>query len=301
MLLRKLSKNILKLLAPLISNDRWFVEKIYYLRTGRHLDLDNPQTYNEKLQWLKIYNRHEYQQKLVDKLKVKDFAAREIGEEYIIPTLGVWDSPTDIDYDSLPESFILKPTHGYGGKGVVFCKSKKIFDRKKACDVLKRGLRRKNYPTLREWPYKYITPRIIAEKYIGTKKEPIPADYKFFCFGARAMYVMVCIGRTADGRKPRYYFFDRDWNFKPFNKVDKDTPTDFSLPRPEKIDEMFELADKLSQNEPHVRVDLYYVEGKIYFGEITFFNASGYDNDINPETDCYFGSLIKLPEPSYMR
>lgn len=299
MLLRKLTKSILKLFAPLIGNDRWFVKNIYYLRTGRHIDMDNPMTYNEKLQWLKVYNRHDFQHCRVDKLAVKDFVKQQIGEDYVIPTFGVWDSVDQIDYDSLPDSFVLKTTHGYGGKGVVICKSKDSLDRDAAAKTLSRSLRKKNYPTLREWPYKHIKPRIIAEKYIGTEAEPVPADYKFFCFDGHARYVMVCVDRSVGRRKPRYYFFDRGWNFRPFNKVDKDTPPDFTLPKPAGIDKMFTIADKLSQGEPHVRVDLYYVDGKIYFGEITYFNASGYDNDISPETDRYFGSLIKLPQSSY--
>ena len=295
----KTRKNILKLFSPIITNDRWFVKKMYYLRTGKRIDMNKPQTFNEKLQWLKVYNRHDYQHNRVDKLTVKDIVAREIGSRYIIPTIGTWDSPAQIDFGSLPERFVLKTTHGYGGKGVVVCNDPETFNRKKAIETLRHAMRKNNYPKLREWPYKGLKPRIIAEKYIGTDKEPIPADYKFFCFDGHAEYVMVCVERNIGGKKPRYYFFDREWNFRPFNKVDKNTPTGFTLPKPDKIDEMFDIADKLSRHEPHVRIDLYYIDNKIYFGEITYFNASGYDKDITEETDRYFGTLKKLPNPSY--
>ncbi|WP_290100218.1 ATP-grasp fold amidoligase family protein [uncultured Muribaculum sp.] len=272
---------------------------MYRLRTGKEIDIKNPQTYNEKLQWLKIYNRHDFQHSRVDKLTVKDIVAREIDSRYIIPTIGIWDSPAQIDFDTLPERFVLKTTHGYGGKGVVVCNNPKTFNREKALKILGHAMRKNNYPKLREWPYKGLKPRIIAEKYIGTDKEPIPTDYKFFCFDGHAEYVMVCKGRNIGGQKPRYYFFDRAWNFCPFNKADQNTPAGFTLPKPDRIDEMFDIADKLSRNEPHVRIDLYYIDNRIYFGEITYFNASGYDKDISEETDRHFGTLIKLPKPSY--
>lgn len=283
----------------MVKNDRWFVEVMFWARMGKHLDIDNVQTYNEKIQWLKVYNRHEQQHDKVDKYAVKKIVGELIGEQYIIPTLGVWNNPDEIDFDALPECFVLKATLGWGGNSVVVCTDKTQLDRKKVVKRLKKALNKQNYAKLREWVYKDIPPRVIAEAYIGTDKESVPPDYKFFCFNGRALYVMVCVGRGRGNKKPRFYFFDREWHFCPFNKVDVNMPVDFTLPRPEKLDEMFAIADKLCADEPHVRVDLYYVEGKIYFGEITYFNASGYDRDISEETDCYFGSLIKLPSPSY--
>ena len=298
-LYRKTAKNLLKLFAPLIKNDRLFVTVMYKLRTGRSLDLDNPLTFNEKLQWLKIYNRHDRQTSIVDKLAVKDIVGKAIGQQYIIPTIASWASVSDVDFDALPDRFVIKTSHGWGGKGVVICKDKSQFDRTKALKVIGRSMKKRNYAKLREWPYKNIRPAVLVEEYIGTDVEPVPTDYKFFCFNGRAEYVMVCRGRIPGKDKPRYYFFDRDWNFKPFNKVDAETPHDFTLPKPARIDEMFDIADRLCKGETHVRVDLYYVNDKIYFGEITYFNASGYDNDISEETDRYFGSLLTLPSPSY--
>ncbi|MGN0220221.1 MAG: ATP-grasp fold amidoligase family protein [Muribaculaceae bacterium] len=296
---RKAAKNSLKLIAPLIKNDRWFVTVMYKLRTGRRLDLDNPQTLNEKIQWLKIYNRHDRQTALVDKLAVKDIVGDIIGREYIIPTIATWKSADDIDFDALPDRFVLKTSHGWGGKGVVICKDKAALDREKARKVIDHSMHKRNYAKLREWPYKNIVPTVLAEEYIGTEAEPVPTDYKFFCFNGRAEYVMVCRGRVPGKNKPRYYFFDREWRFKPFNKVDADTPADFTLPKPARIDEMFAIANRLCKEEPQIRIDLYYVEDRIYFGEMTYFNSSGYDNDISEETDRYFGSLFTLPEPSY--
>lgn len=297
-LIRTAAKNILKLFAPVITNDRWFVTAMYRLRTGRCIDIDHPQTYNEKLQWMKLYNRVPGQNMRVDKLSVKDIVAKEIGQKYVIPTLGVWNNPEDINFDLLPERFVLKVNHGWGGKCVFVCRDKSSFDRQNAVKKLKHWLHKDNYTKLCEWPYKGIKPVVMAEEYIGNDENPVPSDYKFFCFGGRAHFVMVCKGRDLGKKKPSYYYFDREWRFHPFNKVDKDLPSGFTLPRPENIDEMFHIADCLSRNEVHVRVDLYNVDGRIYFGEITYFNSSGYDNDITPETDSYFGSLIKLPEPS---
>ena len=150
----KALKNILKLFSPIITNDLWFVKTMYRLRTGKEIDIKNPQTYNEKLQWLKIYNRHDFQHSRVDKLTVKDIVAREIDSRYIIPTIGIWDSPAQIDFDTLPERFVLKTTHGYGGKGVVVCNDPETFNRKKAIETLRHAMRKDNYPKLREWPYK---------------------------------------------------------------------------------------------------------------------------------------------------
>lgn len=296
---RKAAKNVLKLIAPLISDDRFFVTVMYRLRTGRSLDLDNPLTFNEKIQWLKVYNRHEHQTPLVDKLAVKDIVGEMIGREYIIPTIASWQSADEIDFDALPDRFVLKTSHGWGGRGVVICDDKSRLDRGRAVAIMRRAMRKRNYAKLREWPYKGIRPMVMAEEYIGTEAEPVPADYKFFCFDGKARYVMVCRGREPGRSKPDFYFFDRDWRFCPFNKADAGAPADFTLPRPQRLDEMFAIADRLCRDEPHVRVDLYYTGGRIYFGEMTYFNASGYDNDISAETDRYFGSLITLPPPSY--
>ncbi|WP_287211500.1 ATP-grasp fold amidoligase family protein [Muribaculum sp.] len=295
---RKTAKNTLKLFAPLITNDRWFVATIYRLRMGKSIDMDNPVTFNEKLQWLKVYNRRDGQRKRVDKFAVKEIVGKLIGEQYIIPTLSVWDKPEDIDFDSLPDKFVLKATHGWGGKGVFVCMDKNKFDHKKAIRKLGKCLHKTNYAKLREWPYKGVPARIIAEKYIGPETGEMPTDYKFYCFNGEAKYIMVCIGRVPGSKKPNYYFFDRQWRFCPFNTDNAHYPADFTLPRPQGLDKMLELAGRISQGEPHVRVDFYNVDGHIYFGEITYFSFSGYFH-FTPEGNRILGSHISLPEKSY--
>lgn len=294
-LLRKLAKNTLKLFAPLIRDDRFFVKNIYELRMGRSIDIDNPRSYNEKLQWLKLYNRRPEQHLRVDKLAVKDIVAREIGSEYVIPTLGSWERAADIDFDSLPQRFVLKTNQGWGGKGVIVCRDKAALDRRKAVKLMDKWLHKSNFPTLREWPYKDIRPRVMAEELLEEEGSDSLTDYKFFCFNGRAEYVMLCKGRMPGRKKPRYYYFDREWRFHPFNKVDSELPADFTLPKPERFEEMLAIADRLCRDEIHVRVDLYYVNGRIYFGEITYFNSSGYDTDISESTNIHFGELIHLP------
>lgn len=295
---RKASKNLLKLVAPLVRNDRWFVETMYWARTGEHMDMDCPRNFNEKIQWLKVFNRHEHQHALVDKYAVKDIVAQRIGEQYVIPTFGVWDNPDDIDFDALPERFVLKATHGWGGNSVFVCTDKATFDKKKVVKQLKKALRKQNYAKLREWAYKDIPPRVIAEKFIGTESGDVPVDYKFYCFDGKALYVMACVGRVLGSMKPKYYFFDRQWRFCPIHKNTANCPSDFTVPPPDGFEKMIELAEKLSEGEPHVRVDFYDVDGQIYFGEITYYSYSGYAN-FTPEGNRCLGDCIKLPPKSY--
>lgn len=294
--LRKCAKNVLKLFAPLIRDDRWFVCQMYRLRMGRPIDIDNPVTYNEKLQWLKLYNRRPEQTLRVDKLRVKDHVAALIGADKVIPTIASWKRAADIDFDSLPERFVLKTNQGWGGKGVIVCRDKSKLDRRKAVALMDKWLHKSNFHSLREWPYRGIEPCVMAEQLIEEDGCDALTDYKFFCFNGRAEYVMLCKGRVPGRRKPRYYYFDREWNFHPFNKIDSELPAGFTLPRPQGIDEMFAIADVLCRDEAHVRVDLYNTGGRIYFGEITYFNSSGYDTDISDATNRHFGELLILPD-----
>lgn len=421
--------------------DRAYLRLLFWAKMGKKLDLDNPKTFNEKLQWLKLYNRRPEYTRMVDKHAVKQLVAERVGEQYVIPTLGVWDSFDQIDFDSLPDKFVLKTTHGGGGSGVVLCRDKATFDKADARRKLETSLRSDIYRSLREWPYKDVPKRILAEALLedsaladqvkdlvdykfycfngeptycqviadrrsnetidffdndwnhlpfrGLNPKCLPAqrpidkpknlakmleiarklatgttflrvdlyevndkvyfgettlypasgigtftpeewadnlgklitlpppiqhsdyqivnndykaicsshsaltDYKFYCFNGVPQYVMLCVGRD---KGVKFYFYNRQWELCRINHNGQDAPIDFSIPKPEGMDEMWEMAERLSQNLPHVRVDLYDVDGHPYFGELTFFTSSGFDNGLIDTTDRLLGDSIKLPE-----
>lgn len=272
-------------------SDEEYLRQIYRFRMGRDLNLDNPKTLNEKLQWLKLHNRKPEYTTMVDKYEVKKYVAKLIGEEYIIPTLGVWNNVEDIELDKLPNQFVLKCTHDSGS--IVICKDKSKLDFEAAKKKLKKGLKRNLFWYGREWPYKNVKRRIIAEKYMTDSPDIDEfTDYKFYCFNGYVDCVLTCIERSTGN--PKFYFFDKDWKLLRYNKRGKEAPADFTLPKPENIEEMFRIASELSKGIPFLRVDLYNSSGKIYFGELTFFPDSGWDPNRLPEIDLYFGDLVDL-------
>lgn len=280
---------------PGLFSDRMYLRLRYMAAFGRRLDLRNPQTFNEKLQWLKLYNRKPEYTAMVDKLEAKKYVAGIIGEEYIIPTIGVWNNPEEIDFDSLPEQFVFKCTHN-SGHGLCICKSKKDLDIPAVKKSLAEALAEDYFLKGREWPYKNVPHRIIAEQYLSDdspQNRGSLSDYKFTCFNGQADNVMVCIDR--DKGDTKFYFFDRDWKLLRLNKRGLEAPEGFTLEKPEAMDRMFDIAARLSEGIPFVRVDLYYVNGRIYFGELTFFPESGLDRNLLPETERLFGSRIVLP------
>lgn len=282
---------ILNQIAPLIKNDKLFLKWKYYTVFHRFPDFKNPQTFNEKLQWLKIYDHKPEYSQMVDKADAKEYVANIIGEEYIIPTYGVWEKFDDIDFSKLPDQFVLKCTHDSGGYYI--CRDKKELDIEKARKKIEYGLGKSAYWATREWPYKNVKPRIIAEAFMtdGKGLEGL-SDYKFFCFDGYVHSVMLCLDRHLGDTK--FYFFDKDWNLLRLNKRGTAAPKDFTLPKPPNIDRMFELASVLSKGHKFLRVDLYNCDGKIYFGELTFFPDSGFDANITKEADNIFGNLLKL-------
>lgn len=419
-----------------IKSDENYLKMMYFCKFGKKLNLVNPKGFNEKLQWLKLYDHKSEYTALVDKYEAKKTVARYIGEEYIIPTLGVWNSFDEIDFDSLPNQFVLKCTHDSGG--LVVCHDKNKLDIKAARKKIETSLKKNYYYSGREWPYKNVPHRIIAEQYMaddlrdyklfcfdgvprmtlvcserftkdGLKEDfydeawnhlnvqrpthgnailPIqrpkqyelmkklaaelsekmpfaridfyeinekvyfgeitfyPAsgfegfkpeewdlklgewiklptgggdrlksddcsiiisssfynnketkalvDYKFFCFDGVAESVMVCTERETG--HPKFYFFDKEWNLKKYNIRGKEAPKGFTLPKPDCIDEMFALAEKLSKGIPYVRVDLYCIDGLVYFGEMTFYPDSGFDANLLKESDAHWGEMLILPE-----
>ena len=273
---------------PKVFSDKFFLEGVYYLTFNKRLNLKNPQTFNEKLQWLKLYNRRPEYTTMVDKYAAKEYVAGIIGEEHIIPTLGVWDSFDEIDFDALPDQFVLKTTHDSGS--VVVCRDKSRLDKDKAREILTKSLDNDFYLQGREWPYKNVPRRIIAEKYL--QEAGGLTDYKFTCFDGEVDNVMGCYERSSGVTK--FYFFDKDWNLLRLNRRGKQAPEGFTMPKPKNVERMFEIASILSKGHPYVRVDMYNIDGHIYFGELTFFPDCGYDTNLLPETDNLFGGKIKL-------
>ena len=268
--------------------DKLYLQICFYLEMGKKLDLRNPKTMNEKLQWLKLYNRKPEYITMVDKILVKDYVAKIIGEDYIVPLLGVWDTPDQIDFDALPSQFVLKTNHSGGNTGVVIVKDKSKIDREAIKEKLQISLKSDIYARYREWPYKNVERKVFAEAYLGDDL----ADYKFYCYNGYADAVMICVDRQIGD--PKFYFFDKEWNLKRYNKRGKEASADFTLPKPDGVDKMFELASVLSKDIPYARVDFYNINGKIYFGEITFFPASGFDKNRLPESDLLFGDMINV-------
>lgn len=275
------------------NNEELHLKILFYLHMGRKLDLKNPKTLNEKMQWLKLYDRRPEYKCMVNKITAKDYAVKMLGSEYVVPLLGVWDKPEDIDFDSLPDKFVLKTNHSGGNTGVIVCKDKSKLNKQDAINKLNKSLRSDISVSLREWVYEGMKKQVFAEVLLESSTGDID-DYKFYCFDGYADAVLVCIDRQIG--EPKFYFFDENWQLKRHNKRGKEAPADFTLPRPENLDEMFRIARLLSKGIPHLRVDLYNVDGKIYFGETTFFTASGFDANRLPEADLYFGNLTKLPE-----
>ena len=271
-------------------DDESYLNLCFRITMGRKLDLENPRTFNEKIQWLKLNKREDIFTTIVDKYEVKQYIAERIGTEYIIPTLGIWDRFDDINFDELPDQFVLKCTHDSGG--LIICKDKSKLNLNWARKRINRSLKKDFYLVGREWPYKAVQPRIIAEPYMEDAQEKELRDYKFFCFDGYVDNVMLAMDR--DSGDPKFYFFNQNWELMRLNIRGKNAPTDFTLPKPKGIDQMFQLAAELSKGIPFVRVDLYYCNGKIYFGEMTFFPQSGFDANLLRETDEYLGNIIKL-------
>lgn len=271
--------------------DETYVKLYYRVHVKRKLDLNKPKTLNEKINWLKFNDRNPFYAVVVDKYANRNYVAKLIGEEYLVPLLGVWDHFDDIDFEKLPDKFVLKCNHDSGG--LVICTDKRNLDKAAAKKKIEESLKCKFYLIGREWQYKNVKPKIICEKLIGDGKVP-PADYKFMCFHGKPDNVMVCYGRETG--TPKYYFFDMEWNLKRrYNGWGMKAPENFTLPKPENFDQMVRLAETLSKPYYFARIDLYNINGKIYFGEITLTPNSGFDADITYETDLLLGSKLHLP------
>ena len=271
--------------------DEVFLSKKYKASLHQKLNLNTPETYTEKLQWLKLYDRRPEYTVMVDKCAAKEYVAFKIGEQYIIPTLGIWDDPDDIDFDLLPEKFVIKCNHN-SGLGMYICHNKTAMDVAKIKKELKKGLAQNYYLTGREWPYKNVRRRIIAEKYMEDSTYKELRDYKFFTFGGVPKVLYIAQGRGKGGSTVAD-FFDMDYNHLPFT-IDHDM-ADNPPPKPACFEEMKRLAGILSEGTPQLRVDFYEVDGRVYFGEMTFFHCSGFENFHPEEWNKTFGEWVILP------
>lgn len=285
----KLAFSILRYLTWL--PDKPYLKLRYKLTFGTSLNLKDPKTFNEKIQWLKLHDRNPLHTTMVDKYAVKEYVAQKIDSKYIIPTLGVWNKFDEINFTSLPNQFVLKTTHGGGSGGVVVCKNKVNFDYSKAKYKLENSLHSDIYTHLREWPYKNVPRKIIAEQYLEDEYGEL-RDYKFFCMNGEPKFLFVATGRMSSGETT---FDFLDLNYKRIPALNGHPNMEGIPVAPENFNEMIEIARKLSQGETFVRVDLYNIRGKIYFGEYTFFHNSGLVPFEPAEWDRKFGDLIQLP------
>ena len=268
-------------------SDEEFSKRKFKFIFNKDLNLKNPITYNEKIQWLKLYDRNDYYTTLVDKYSVREEIKKIIGDSYLIPLLGVWDDANNIEFNKLPNQFVLKCTHN-SGKGMCVCTNKNDLNIKKVIKKLNSGLKENYYLKSREWPYKNVKPRIIAEQFIGENNRT-PNDYKFFIIEGKIECIMVCSDR--DINKTSFSYYDLEWNPYSNEKNEK------KIPKPIMLNEMISITNKIIEDLPKIhtyRIDLYNVKDKIYFGEITLYNDGGFDDDITKETDELMGSKINL-------
>ncbi len=268
-------------------SDEKYIKRVYKLAFGRKLNLDNPQAFTEKINWYKLNYRTELMKKCADKYDVRDYVEKKIGKEYLNDCLGIWNSAEEIDFSTLPNKFVLKPTNGSGD--VLICKDKAQLDIKKAKKTLSQNKKRHFSSKTREWAYYGLPYRIIGERYIESCDECQIKDYKFFCFNGVPQFLFVASERGTEHLK--FDFFDMDWNWLP---VTNEHEHNKELKKPERFEEMIEICKKLSEDFPHVRVDLYEEEGRVFFGELTFYHFGGFTRFEPDEWDFKFGEYFDI-------
>ena len=270
-------------------SDEKYLKNAFKCKLGYSLDLSNPQTFNEKIQWLKLYDRRPEYTMMVDKYLVRQYVAEKIGKEYLIPLLGVWNSPEEIDFDNLPNQFVLKCNHN-SGSGMCICKDKAQLDITKVKRELWKGLKQNYYLHGREWPYKDVPRKIVAEKYMTDESGVELKDYKIFNFSGEPKLIQVDYDRFVEHKRNLY---TTDWQYIEA-AIEFPTDSNHRIERPKQLKKMLDLAHTLSMGIPHVRTDFYSIDDKIYFGELTFYHGSGFEN-FNPESlGEEMGKWIKL-------
>lgn len=287
-----LCKGVLNRMVYILP-DKWFLFLRFRNEVGYWPHLNHPRTFNEKLQWLKLHDIHPEYTQMVDKIEAKKYVASKLGGgKYIIPTLGIWNYVDEIEWDKLPQKFVIKVSSDSGG--IVVCKDKQKLDICAAKKVLSYGWGRDCSVRNKEYPYRYITPRIIAEEYKEDESGYELKDYKIFCFNGEPKLLFVATDRQMDSEETKFDFYDLQWNHLPFKNGHPNSKR--LLEKPKNFEQMLDIARKLSAGIPHVRIDLYNCNGNIYFGEMTFFHNSGMVPFEPLEWDFKLGGLLKLPK-----
>lgn len=276
-----------------LYSDELFLKLRYRCNMGCWPDLKHPKKFTEKMQWLKLYDRKDEYTKLVDKITVKQFVGSVISKDIIIPTLGVWNNFDDIDFNILPNEFVLKTNHSGGSTGVVICKDKTNFDINHARKLLNSSLKSNSYYTTKEWPYKNVKPQILAETLLHSDNGKDLADYKFFCFHGVPRMMFIASDRTDSRKETKFDFYDMEFHHLPF--INGHPNSTEPIAKPTKFDEMVRLSKILSKNIPHVRVDFYEANNMVYFGELTFYHYSGWVPFKPAVWDRIIGDWLQLP------
>ena len=270
--------------------DKLYLKMLYQVRMGEKLNLKNPRSFDEKMQWLKLYDRRPEYTMMADKYEVRKYVQDKLGERYLIPLLGVWDRVEDVDFSMLPEQYVLKCTHDSGS--VLICKARNAFDIEEAKQKLEKTLKANYFYPSREWPYKNIRPRIIAEKYMMDESQEELKDYTIYTFSGEPYLVQVDFGRFVEHKRNLYTM---DWQY-----IDEEIeyPKDPSvrIERPECLEEMLECSRKLAKGTASLRTDFYSINDRIYFGEITFYQEAGFAHFSSEEYARKLGDMIVLPE-----
>lgn len=275
-------------------DDERYLRMLYFVKFRKPLNLKNPQTFSEKIQWLKLYNHKPEYTTMVDKYAVKEYVSKIIGSQYVIPTFGVWDRPEDIEWDKLPNRFVLKTNHDGGNFGIVICKDKATFDKEKAIKRLRTSINRDTFLFGREWPYKNIKRRVFAEQYLESEPctKDLP-DYKWFCFNGEPKFCQMIQNRTT---KETIDIFDTNWNHQNFVGLNPHAGNNPVVPkRPNDLEIQIEIARKLSKDIPFSRIDLYSIGDRTFFGEVTFFPKGGMGKFSPKDYDKILGQMIILP------
>lgn len=275
-----------------LISDKLFLKCNYRWETGKSLDLQRPITFNEKLQWLKLNDRNPAYTCLVDKYCVREYVSKAIGEQYLIPLIALYNNTGEIEWDMLPDKFVLKCTHASGTN--IICSNKTKLDVKNSVRKLNKWMRMNYFWRGREWPYKDVKPRIICEQYMVDESGVELKDYKIFCFNGEPKLIQVDHGRFSDHRRNLY---DTSWNYLDATIKHRNFPNEY-IKKPDKLEEMLQLAKTLAGDYPHVRVDFYSINQKLYFGELTFYHGSGHEEIKPDELGVQMGNWIKIPNES---